>query len=153
MTSRPAKRRMGVIGGNPPLGARCQQAAGAQIVRVNPLPWDKETELMAHRPATVAALLRLGAGFAAAERPDLLESLASLDGGLAGFAVETVELELSIRDRDRVGQTATLQCWIRGSPSLIATSSRQSLSVALVEVRDHLGRQLEDTTRRNLLPD
>ncbi len=102
---------------------------------------------MSHHPATVAALLRLGTGLAAAERPDILEFLMPLDGDLSKFAVKTVELELSVKDRDHAGQATTLQCWIRGSRSLIATSSQQSLSAALVEVRDHLRRQLEDAQR------
>ena len=102
-----------------------------------------------HEPATVAARLRLGTGFAAAERPDVIERLASLDHALAAFAPEAVELELSMKDRDRPGQSATLQCWVTGWPRLVATSSRPALTASLVEVRDDLRRQLDDAKARN----
>ncbi len=98
--------------------------------------------------ATVATQLRLGSGFAAAERPDILERLASLDPALAAFGASTVELELSMKDRERHGQATTLQCWIAGWPRLVATSSRPAFVSSLVEVRDDLRRQLDDAKDR-----
>lgn len=102
-----------------------------------------------HDPATVAARLRLGSGFAAAERPDILERLSSLDHALAAFAADVVELELSMKDRDRPGQSTTLQCWVAGWPRLVATSSQPAFVSALVEVRDDLRRQLDDAKARS----
>ncbi len=98
--------------------------------------------------ATVATGLRLGSGFAAAERPDILQRLASLDHALAAFRGSTVELELSMKDRDRHGQATTLQCWIAGRPRLVATSSQPAFVSSLVEVRDDLRRQLDDAKDR-----
>lgn len=102
-----------------------------------------------HDPATVAARLRLGSGFAAAERPDILERLSSLDHALAAFAADVVELELSMKDRDRPGQSTTLQCWVAGWPRLVATSSQPAFVSSLVEVRDDLRRQLDDAKARS----
>lgn len=101
-----------------------------------------------HDPATVATRLRLGSGFAAAERPDVLERLSSLDHALAAFASDVVELELSMKDRDRPGQATTLQCWVAGWPRLVATSSHPAFVSSLVEVRDDLRRQLDDAKAR-----
>lgn len=98
--------------------------------------------------ATVATGLRLGSGFAAAERPDIVERLASLDRALASFGPSAVELELSMKDRDRHGQATTLQCWIAGWPRLVATSSQPAFVSSLVEVRDDLRRQLDDAKGR-----
>lgn len=100
-------------------------------------------------PTTVARRLRLGSGFAAAERPDLVERLSSLDNALAAFPADSVELELSMKDRDRPGQTTTMQCWIAGSPRLVSTSSQQALTASLVEVRDDLRRQIDDAKSRH----
>ena len=99
--------------------------------------------------ATVAARLRLGTGFAAAERPEVVERLASLDHALAAFAPADVELELSVKDRDRPGQSTTLQCWLTGWPRLVATSDEPALTASLIEVRDDLRRQLDDTKARH----
>lgn len=101
-------------------------------------------------PATVATRLRLGSGLAAAERPDILARLASLDLALAPFAAAALELELSMTDRDRPGQATTLQCWIAGRPRLAATSSRPAFVSALEDVRDDLRRQLDDAGARSL---
>lgn len=99
--------------------------------------------------ATVSGRLRLGSGFAAAERPDIVERLSSLDNALAAFLSDAVELELSTKDRDRPGQATTLQCWLTGWPRLVSTSSQQALTASLVEVRDDLRRQLDDVKARN----
>ncbi|APE38658.1 hypothetical protein BOX37_23445 [Nocardia mangyaensis] len=99
--------------------------------------------------ATVAGQLRLGSGFATAERPDIIERLSSLDNALAAFLSDAVELELSMKDRDRPGQATTLQCWLTGWPRLVSTSSHQALTASLVEVRDDLRRQLDDVKSRN----
>ncbi|MCJ7754655.1 MAG: hypothetical protein MUP13_08825, partial [Thermoanaerobaculales bacterium] len=67
---------------------------------------------------------------------------------LAAFGSDSVELELSMKDRDRPGQATTLQCWLAGSPRLVSTSSQQALTASLVEVRDDLRRQLDDAKAR-----
>ncbi len=104
---------------------------------------------LGHASATVAAQLRLGSGFTVSERPDVIERLSSLDHALAAFEPTAVELELSIKDRDRVDQATTLQCWIVGWPRLVATSSDRALTASLVEVRDDLRRQLDDAKSRS----
>lgn len=100
-------------------------------------------------PATVAGVLRLGSGFTDADRPRVDERLSSLDHALAGFPATAVELELSMKDRDRPGQTTTLQCWLTGRHRLVSTSSEPDMIGALIEVRDELRRQLDDAKARS----
>lgn len=99
-------------------------------------------------PASVAAVLRLGSGFAAAERRALVDQLSGVDPRLATHPVGQTDLELSVKDREQKAQAVTLQCWIAGRPRLVATSSRPALAAALVEVRDDLRRQLDDAKTR-----
>lgn len=101
-----------------------------------------------HTPATVAERLRVGAGFAADERPSIVEQLTSLDARLATYPAAETDMELSIKDRDRPGQKLTLECWIAGRSRLVATSEQRQLSLALTEVRDDLRRQLNDAKTR-----
>ncbi len=86
--------------------------------------------------------------FAAVERPVVTERLSSLDNALAAFAAAEVELELSMKDRDRPGQARTLQCWVSWRPRLVTTSSQPEFIRSLVEVRDDLRRQLDDAKAR-----
>jgi ribosome-associated translation inhibitor RaiA len=101
-----------------------------------------------HSPARVAGQLRVGAGFAADERPGIVEQLNSLDARLATHPAAETDMELSVKDRDRSGQRLTLECWIAGRSRLVATSEHRQLSTALMEVRDDLRRQLNDAKTR-----
>jgi hypothetical protein len=98
--------------------------------------------------ATVDQQLRVGAGFAADERPGIVEQLDSLDARLATYPAEETDLELSVKDRDRSGQKVTLECWIPGRSRLVATSEERQLPVALIEVRDDRRRRLNDAKTR-----
>ena len=101
-----------------------------------------------YAPATVAACLRVGAGFADHERPGIVEHLRSLDARLATHPAGETEMELSVKDRGRPGQKLTLECWIAGHNRLVATSFHRQLPAALTEVREDLRRQLNDAKTR-----
>lgn len=99
-------------------------------------------------PATVEHQLRLGTGFGAEERTDVVDRLAALDSRLARYPAEAVDLELSVKDREGRDQRVTLECWIANHPRLVATSGVRELLAALMEVRTDLRRQLDDAATR-----
>ena len=99
--------------------------------------------------ATVAMQLRVGAGFTEDERLDIVRRFASLDPRLLHFAAVDVDMELSIKDRDRHGQKITLECWIARMTRLVATSSLADVDSALNEVRDDLRRQINDAKTKS----
>ena len=100
-------------------------------------------------PATVAAQLRLGAGFNDSDRARVLDVLAALDARLATFPAAGTDLELSVKDRGRRGQRVTLECWIPGLSRRVATSTQRTMAAALAEVRDDVRRQLNDAKTRS----
>jgi ribosome-associated translation inhibitor RaiA len=99
-------------------------------------------------PATVEDCLRVGGGFSQGDRNWIAEQLSTLDTGLAGYDVDRVELEVSVKDRAARGQKVTMECWIAGRPKVVATSSEEDLNTALHQVRDELKRQLHDARSR-----
>lgn len=99
-------------------------------------------------PATIAEQLRVVDGFTQAERRTIVERLGSLDTQLASLLAADTDLQLSIKDRGRPGQKVILECWVAGRNRLIASSSKNLLMMALVEVRDDLRRQLAGSNDR-----
>lgn len=99
--------------------------------------------------ATVEASLRLGNGLGRDERAPIVAGWSSLDRRLRSFRAGTVEMELSVKDRDEAGQRTVLEAWIAGQSRLVATSNEADLAEALVEVRDDLIRQLTDAKNRS----
>jgi hypothetical protein len=92
------------------------------------------------RPTTtmLSRRLRLGTGFAGSEREEVLERLNSLGSRLRSFPEDTVELQLSVKDRSGADQRLTLECWIAGRSRLVSRSMARYLPVALAEVRDDM---------------
>ncbi len=100
-------------------------------------------------PVTVITeRLRLGTGFVASERDEIVERLAALGTRLRSFSGETVELEISVKGRDGAGQRVALECWIAGRARLVSTSAARELPVALTGVRDDMIRQIDDAKTR-----
>jgi hypothetical protein len=89
-----------------------------------------------------------GAGFAAADRPRILEALSALAPHLSGWEHDRVDLEVSLKDTEGPDQKLTLQAWLAGRAHLIATSHERDLDHALTEVRRDLIRQIEDERSR-----
>ncbi len=98
--------------------------------------------------ATVEESLRLGSGFGQHERARIVDAWGSLDARLRSFPAGTVEMELSVKERDEASQRTVLEAWISGQPRVVATSDEPNLGRALNEVRDDLIRQLTDAKNR-----
>jgi ribosome-associated translation inhibitor RaiA len=92
--------------------------------------------------------LRLGAGFAEAERPRIRRALSALAPHLSGWEDDQVDLEVSIKEPDSPDQKVTLQAWLPGRAHLVATSRERDLDHALADVRKDLIRQVEDERSR-----
>jgi ribosome-associated translation inhibitor RaiA len=81
-------------------------------------------------------------------RPDEYDRVRGLVFGnlarrLERWEPEQVELELSVKERDKSSQRTVLECWLHGAPSkLVATSTEVDLDRAVMEVRDDLRRQI-----------
>ncbi len=99
-------------------------------------------------PASVDGQLRLGAGFAAEERPDLVRQLGRLDERLKGLPASAVDMEISVKERELPSQRVVLECRIARRPRLVATSTEPRLERALTEVRQDLLRLLNDAKTR-----
>jgi hypothetical protein len=97
---------------------------------------------------TLEEHLRLGAGFAAADRPHILEALSALAPHLSGWEHDQVDLEVSLKDTEGPDQKVTLQAWSAERAHLVATSHERDLDHALAEVRRDLIRQIEDERSR-----
>ena len=92
--------------------------------------------------------LRLGAGFADADRPWLVESLASLGPHLAHWEPDQVDLEISVKHRDGKEQQVTLQADLPGYPHLVARAVDRDLDHAVAEAKRDLIRQIEDEKKK-----
>ena len=99
-------------------------------------------------PGTLEQHLRFGAGFAAADRPRILEGLSALAPHLSGWEHDQVDLEVSLKDAEGPDQKLTLQAWLAGRAHLVVTSHERDLDHALAEVRRDLIRQIEDERSR-----
>ena len=102
-----------------------------------------------HGPTgTLEERLRLGAGFAAADRLRILGALSALAPHLSGWEHDQVDLEVSLKDTEGADQKVTLQAWLARRLHLVATSHERDLDRALAEVRRDLIRQIEDERSR-----
>ncbi len=99
-------------------------------------------------PATVEASLRLGGGLQMGERAGIIAGWHRLDERLRSFRAGSVDLELTVKERDTPSQHTTLEAWIAGEPRLVATSTHADLAQALTEVRDDMIRQVSDAKNR-----
>ena len=96
---------------------------------------------------TLEERLRLGAGFATADRPRT-GVLSPLAQHLSGWEHDQVDLEVSLKDTEGPDQKVTLQAWLAGRAHFVATSHERDLDHALGEVRRDLIRQIEDERSR-----
>jgi hypothetical protein len=76
---------------------------------------------------TLEEHLRLGAGFAASDRPHILAALSALAPHLSGWEHDQVDLEVSLKDSGGPDQKLTLQAWLAGRAHLVATSHERDL--------------------------
>jgi ribosome-associated translation inhibitor RaiA len=92
--------------------------------------------------------LHIAGGVEPAERAALIDHWSSLDHRLRSFGPNSVEMQLSVKERDTPSQRATLEARIAGFPTLVATSTRTDFDAAMMEVRDDMIRQISDTKQR-----
>lgn len=99
-------------------------------------------------PASIAACLSIGVGYDGEEHAKVTELLSSLDPRLRTFPAESTRLELTTKNRDRPGQSTTLECSVAGRAHVVGTSAQPDIDRALIEVRDHVRRQLDEAKTR-----
>ncbi|MBB4937927.1 ribosome-associated translation inhibitor RaiA [Streptosporangium album] len=102
------------------------------------------------QPDILGERLVLGRGFTENDRPDIVERLTALGKRLRSYPADSVDLRLSVKNRDRAEQKVTFECRLAGAEPLVATSAEEDLSTALVEVREDMIHQLDKLkTRRD----
>ena len=92
--------------------------------------------------------LRLGAGFGAGDRDQVLELLGPLGRHLAHWDPDRVDLEISVKNRGGPEQTVTLEAWLPRWPSLVAHSAERELDHAVTSARKEMIRLIEDKKAR-----
>lgn len=97
-----------------------------------------------NQTSVIAERLRVATGFEAAEHAEVIERLSSLDRRLSRYPAESVQLEISVKERGGADQHVTLECWIGGMPHLAARSGGPDVMRAVQQTRDELARQLGD---------
>jgi len=97
---------------------------------------------------TLEERLRLGVGFAAADRLRILGALSALAPHRSGWEHDQVDLEVSLKDAEGPDQKVTLQAWLARRSHLVATSRERDLDHALAAARRDLIRQIEDARSR-----
>jgi ribosome-associated translation inhibitor RaiA len=101
------------------------------------------TDATNEHPDIIDERLILGTGFTENERPDIVERFAILGKRLRCYSGDSVELRLSVKNRDRAEQRVTFECLLPRAEPLVATSAEPDLPAALSEVRDDLIHQLD----------
>ena len=88
-------------------------------------------------------VLHVGAGFAAKDRPHVLEELAVLGSHLGQWDPQVVGLEVSLQDRGRREQRVTLRTTLPGLPPLVSVAENREITRALRDAKHELIRQLQ----------
>jgi ribosome-associated translation inhibitor RaiA len=88
-------------------------------------------------------VIHVGAGFAAKERPHVLEALSTLASHLGRWDSRNVDVEVTLQDRGGKEQRVTLRTMLPGLPQLIAVAESPDITRALTEAKRELIRQLE----------
>ncbi len=109
---------------------------------------EQQTSVTQIRGAEALERLRLGTGFALDERPQIVHQFQALGTRLQSYDASSIDMELSVKERDGADQRVTLELWIAGEPRLVATSSRADMQAALQEVREDMVRQVGDLATR-----
>ena len=92
--------------------------------------------------------VRIVSEFRSDEHERIREILSQLNRPLSRFEADTVELELSVKERESTTPYTVLECWIAGWPKMVATSREAELTRAVTEVRKDLKRQIDEAVRR-----
>jgi hypothetical protein len=95
-----------------------------------------------NQTGTLEERLRLGAGFAAADRPRILSALSALAPHLSGWEHDQVELEVSLKDIE--GQKVRVSSLRRRPLTRIYLAVTKLQADALVTIDPALGRKAKD---------
>ena len=115
---------------------------------VEDLNIDTGAEDTAEDDAASLDQLALGTGFQPSERDRIVERLGKLNRQLKRFPADGTRLQLSVKERDSSSQSVTLECEVPGFAKFVATSKEADLRDALMDVREDLGRQINDAVER-----
>jgi ribosome-associated translation inhibitor RaiA len=88
-------------------------------------------------------VIHVGAGFAAKERPHVVEALSTLTPHLGRWDSRDVDVEVTLQDRGGKEQRVTRRTTLPGIPQLIAVAESPDITRALNEAKRELIRQLE----------
>lgn len=88
-------------------------------------------------------VIHVGAGFAAKERPYVMEALSTLAPHLGRWDPRNVDVEVTAQDRGGNEQRVTLRVMLPGLPQLIAVAENPDINRALTDAKRELIRQLE----------
>ena len=100
--------------------------------------------------ADLDSALRVTGGFRENERTHLLSSLAPLAAHLARWEPDQVDVQLSVKERDKPEQAVRIEVKLGNWPVLVATAADDDLDRAVHEARTELIRQLEsERTKRS----
>jgi ribosome-associated translation inhibitor RaiA len=88
-------------------------------------------------------VIHVGAGFAAKERPHVMDALSTLASHLGRWDPRNVDVEVTLQDRGGKEQRVTLRTMLPGLPQLIAVGEGPDITRALAEAKHELIRQLE----------
>jgi ribosome-associated translation inhibitor RaiA len=88
-------------------------------------------------------VIHVGAGFAAKERPHVVDALSTLAAHLGRWDSRDVDVEVTLQDRGGKEQRVTLRTMLPGLPQLIAVAESPDITRALTEAKHELIRQLE----------
>ena len=88
--------------------------------------------------------IHLGPGFHEADRAAVVSALAALGRHLEHWRAESVDVHLSVKDRERNEQRVTLEVRLPRQHSLVVHVSDSSLEHTLVEARKQMIRQIEE---------
>lgn len=80
-----------------------------------------------------SSIIRLGGGFSEYDRNMIESALAQLLSRVAS-SDRLWEMELSVKEREKPGQSVTLEAWVPGQDRFVATSSLENLRDALNDV-------------------
>jgi ribosome-associated translation inhibitor RaiA len=100
------------------------------------------------RIALLDEVVHLSGGFSDADRPWLLDALATLVPHLSRWDAESMKLEVSVKHRDSKEQQVTLRAELAGYPPIIAKAADRDLSRALAEARRELVQQIEQEKKK-----
>lgn len=92
--------------------------------------------------------LRLGVGFAEAERDEVVDRLRKLDRRLKRFDAGAVDMEVSVKGRDSNDQQVVFEARVAGYDRFVATSRQATVREALMDVRDQIWRQIDDAVNK-----